>query len=119
MSETRFLPVHDGMPVPMSTTAPAVLTSVPTVEKFLTGTPFAGQSVNELTGGYSNYVYRVHLIIPFHDQETVILKHAQAVSKSWATPDDMARLVSRPDCKQKTIEFELSLQKIRDLKPKR
>jgi len=58
------------------------LTSVSAVEAFLVGTPFASRSITDLTGGYVNYVYRIHLLQLFEGNQTVVLKHAQPFWKS-------------------------------------
>ncbi|KAI9456934.1 kinase-like domain-containing protein [Boletus coccyginus] len=65
------------MPTPAPSSHPLKLTSVSAVEAFLAGTPFASRSIADLTGGYVNYVYRIHLLIPFDGSQTVVLKHAQ------------------------------------------
>ena len=61
---------------------PVKLTSVSAVEAFLVDTPFASRSITELTGGCINYVYRIHLLMPFEGSKTVVLKHAQPFWKS-------------------------------------
>ena len=76
------------MPTPAPCSQPVKLTSVSAVEAFLTDTPFASRSITELTGGYINYVYRIHLLMPFEGSQTVVLKHAQqfwrsSVVNSW------------------------------------
>ncbi|KAI9456939.1 kinase-like domain-containing protein [Boletus coccyginus] len=71
------------MPTPAPSSHPLKLTSVSAVEAFLAGTPFASRSIADLTGGYVNYVYRIHLLIPFDGSQTVVLKHAQPF---WKIP---------------------------------
>jgi len=61
---------------------PVKLISVSAVETFLDGTPFASRCITDLTGGYINYVYRIHLLTPFEGSQTVVLKHAQPFWKS-------------------------------------
>jgi len=65
------------MPIPLSSSSPAALTTVEAVEAFLAGTPFASQSIQKISGGYINYVYRIHLVAPLNGHPSVILKHAQ------------------------------------------
>ena len=83
----RYLPVHPSMPAALCS-QPVNLVSVSAVEEFLADTLFASRSITELTGGYINYVYRIHLLTPFEGGQTVVLKHAQpfwksSVVKAW------------------------------------
>ncbi|KAF8264443.1 hypothetical protein EI94DRAFT_1805817 [Lactarius quietus] len=92
MPGKTHLPVHTSMYPPGS--EPVKLVSVSAVEAFLADTPFASRSVTELTGGYINYVYRVHLRTPFEGSKTVVLKHAQpfwktSVVNSWEVERQM------------------------------
>jgi 5-methylthioribose kinase len=84
MPEKTYLQVHTSMPTPAPCSQPVKLTSVSAVKAFLAGTPFASRSITELTGGYINYVYRIHLLKPFEGSQTVVLKHAQPFWKSSA-----------------------------------
>ena len=83
------------MPKPTaSPNVPPSLTSVPAVEAYIANTRFAGRSVTYLTGGNINYLYRIHLLVPFEGKQTVILKHAQSVVKNWeGTVWDLKRQV--------------------------
>lgn len=81
MPNANYLPVCSGMPTPAHSSDPVNLTSVSAVSAYLVGTPFAGQSIADLSGGFINYVYRVHLLSPFEGNQTVVLKHAQPSSK--------------------------------------
>ena len=83
MPRESYLPVHSGMPTTRAPfSEPFKLMSAPAVGAFLAGTPFASRSITDLTGGYVNYVYRIHLLTPFEGTQTVILKHAQPFLKS-------------------------------------
>ena len=79
------LPIHSGMPAPSPSSDPAALTTIPAVEAFLAGTPFASQSITDLTGGSANYAYRIHLTTPFDGHSTVVLKHAQPYVRTWTS----------------------------------
>ena len=48
------------------------------VTDYLHNTPFDSHTVTPLTGGYGNYVYRLHLRKDYHDRRTLVLKHAKA-----------------------------------------
>ena len=92
------LPFHSSMPTPSSESLS--LTVVPAVEAYLANTPFAGQSVTYLMGGTVNYLYRIHLLVPFEGRQTVILKHAQPVIKDWQdTVWDLRRQVRNKEAK--------------------
>ena len=85
MPEERYLPVHPSMPTPDSCSQPVKLTSLSALEAFLVDTPFASRSITDLTSGYINYVYRIHLQKPFEGSKTVVLKHAQPFWRSSVT----------------------------------
>ena len=70
------------MPTPAPCSQPVKLVSVSAVEEFLADTLFASRSITELSGGYINYVYRIHLLKPFEGSQTVVLKHAQPFWRS-------------------------------------
>ena len=70
------------MPTPAPCSQPVKLTSLSAVEAFLVDTPFASRSITDLTGGYINYVYRIHLLKPFEGSQTVVIKHAQPYWRS-------------------------------------
>ncbi|KAJ2915170.1 hypothetical protein MD484_g5223, partial [Candolleomyces efflorescens] len=70
-----------GMPTVDPSSTPLSLTSVPATEAYLANTPFTGESVTFLTGGLINYLYRVQLLVPIQGHRTVILKHAQPVTR--------------------------------------
>lgn len=84
MLQESYLPVHSGMPTSAPSSQPVKLTTVSAVEAFLAGTPFASQSITDLTGGTVNYLYRINLLTPFDGSQTVVLKHAQPFWKSAA-----------------------------------
>ncbi|RXW19490.1 hypothetical protein EST38_g6355 [Candolleomyces aberdarensis] len=84
------------MPIPTPSSESLSLTSGPTVEAYLANTPFACQSVTCLTGGTINYLYRIQLLEPLEGSQTLILKHAQQVTKVWEdTTWDLKRQASR------------------------
>jgi len=39
------------------------------------GTQFASERAEKLSGGWSNYVFRLHLLAPFKGKSTVIVKY--------------------------------------------
>ena len=53
------------------------LSTVPGVLQYLTPTPFASNEVHPLSGGNTNFVYRMHLRIPYNGLSTMVLKHAR------------------------------------------
>src|ERR1700709_1488006 len=87
--------VHVGAPIPAPSSNAAVLTTIPAVAEYLAATPFQSRDIQKLTGGRMNHTYRIHLIVPFQGEETVIIKHAQqAVSGGWTSnPVDVIRQV--------------------------
>jgi hypothetical protein len=88
------------MPTPAPSPHPVKLTTVSAVAEFLAGTPFASQSITDLTGGTVNYLYRIHLLTPFDGRETVVFKHAQPFWKtSVETPWEVERQVSASHAK--------------------
>ena len=48
------------------------------VETYLSTTPFAAKSITPLSGGYSNFAFRVHLKAPHDGRETLVMKHGKA-----------------------------------------
>ena len=59
------------------------------VEQYLSATPWAAKSVVQLSGGYTNFTFRIELAEPFEGQERVVLKHAKsyvAGAKEWSLP---------------------------------
>lgn len=48
------------------------------VRSYAARTPFASSDVNALSGGFGNYVYRLHLVQPYLGRQTVVLKHGKA-----------------------------------------
>lgn len=82
MFQKSYLPFHSGMPTPAPSSQPVKLITVSAVEAFLAGTPFASQSITDLTGGNINYLYRINLLTPYDGSQTVVLKHAQPFWKS-------------------------------------
>ena len=44
---------------------------------FLADTPFSSDIAIKLTGGYGNYVFRLHLKEPFEGRQTLVLKHGK------------------------------------------
>ena len=72
------------MPTPLApSSGPLDLTSIPAVVAFLANTPFASKSVTYLPGGTVNFLYRIHLLVPYEGSQTIILKHAQPFVKDW------------------------------------
>lgn len=47
------------------------------VKMYLASTPFAATSVLPLSGGYSNFVYRLVLQTPYEGRKTLVLKHGK------------------------------------------
>ena len=85
MPEERYLPVHPSIPTPDPCSQPVKLTSLSALEAFLVDTSFASRSITDLTGGYINSVYQIHLQKPFEGSQTVVLKHAQPFWRSSVT----------------------------------
>ena len=55
------------------------------VEQYLSATPWAAKSVVPLSGGYTNFTFRIELAEPFEGQETVVLKHSKPyVAREWS-----------------------------------
>ncbi|KAF9008331.1 kinase-like domain-containing protein [Cyathus striatus] len=55
----------------------ANLTTEEGVRLFLVDTPFACTEVRTVSGGNANFVYRLHLIVPYRGNTTLICKHAE------------------------------------------
>jgi len=49
------------------------------VAQYLSATPWAAKSVTTLSGGYTNFPFRIELVEPFQGKETVILKHGKSI----------------------------------------
>lgn len=47
------------------------------VTQYLSTTPWAAKSVTPLSGGYTNFTYRIELAEPYQEQERVVLKHGK------------------------------------------
>lgn len=69
----------------LTDTMSADLTTISAVKAYLVGTPFASHTITSLSGGTGNYAYRIHLSIPYEDQQTLVLKHAQPHVKNLTT----------------------------------
>ena len=48
------------------------------VAQYLSATPWAAKSITSLSGGYTNFVFRIELAEPYRGQERVILKHSKS-----------------------------------------
>ena len=48
------------------------------VSQYLSATPWAAKSVTPLSGGYTNFTFRIELAEPYQGQETVVLKHGKS-----------------------------------------
>ena len=46
------------------------------VLRYLAPTAFASDEVHPLSGGTCNFVYRIHLRMPYNNVSTMVLKHA-------------------------------------------
>ncbi|EJC98715.1 uncharacterized protein FOMMEDRAFT_23526 [Fomitiporia mediterranea MF3/22] len=78
---------QDSTPPPNSTSSLDVSQPADLLT-YLANTPFASTRVEPLSGGYGNFIFRLHLVKPFaastgENLQTVILKHA----KPWAASD--------------------------------
>ena len=49
------------------------------VTQYLSATPWAAKSMKTLSGGYTNFVFRIDLAEPYQGQESVILKHGKTI----------------------------------------
>lgn len=52
------------------------LTTIANVQRYLFNTPFASHTIDALTGGFTNFTYRIHLNSSFEGKETFVLKYA-------------------------------------------
>lgn len=48
------------------------------LEQYLSTTPWAAKSITSLSGGYTNFTFRIELAEPHQGQETVVLKHGKS-----------------------------------------
>lgn len=48
------------------------------VAQYLSATPWAAKSIMPLSGGYTNFAYRIDLVEPHQGLETVVLKHSKS-----------------------------------------
>jgi hypothetical protein len=48
------------------------------LEHYLSTTPWAAKSITSLSGGYTNFTFRIELVTPFQGQERVVLKHGKS-----------------------------------------
>jgi len=48
------------------------------VTQYLSATPWAAKSITSLSGGYTNFAFRVELVESYQGQECVILKHSKS-----------------------------------------
>ena len=81
------------------------LSTVDGVLEYLTPTPFASNEVHPLSGGNTNFVYRIHLRIPYNGLSTMALKHTTSYV---ASAQEMHIAVER----QVLISFMLLLVRI-------
>ncbi|KAL0951673.1 hypothetical protein HGRIS_008352 [Hohenbuehelia grisea] len=54
------------------------LSTVEGAKAYLTSTPFASDRIALLSGGNTNFIFRVHLLTAYEGQPTVILKHSSS-----------------------------------------
>ncbi|CCL98113.1 uncharacterized protein FIBRA_00107 [Fibroporia radiculosa] len=52
---------------------------------YIADTPFDSDTAVPITGGFGNYVFRLHLRTPLHEQDTVVFKHAKPYVPGWPT----------------------------------
>ncbi|KAI0053429.1 hypothetical protein FA95DRAFT_742640 [Auriscalpium vulgare] len=52
------------------------------VAAYVSNTPFACTRITPLSGGNTNFVYRLHLCTPFEGRNTLVLKHAKSYVQS-------------------------------------
>jgi hypothetical protein len=55
------------------------------VRTYLAGTEWAGAEVTPLSGGNTNFVFRLRPIVPYKGKGTIVLKHAKAYVKNIKT----------------------------------
>ena len=48
------------------------------VAQYLSATPWAAKSITSLSGGYTNFTFRIELAEPYQGQECVVLKHGKS-----------------------------------------
>ena len=53
------------------------LTTVGGILSYLATTPFASASAEQLSGGHTNFTFRLQLNAPHEGHQTLILKHAR------------------------------------------
>lgn len=53
------------------------------VRIYLAETEWAGAEVIPLSGGNTNFVFRLRLIAPYRGKETIVLKHAKTYVKTF------------------------------------
>ena len=68
------------------------LTTAKGVLAYLATTPFASMSAEQLSGGHTNFIFRLQLNTPHQGHQTLILKHARPYVASAA---DFSLPVSR------------------------
>ncbi|KAK0500653.1 kinase-like domain-containing protein [Armillaria luteobubalina] len=51
------------------------LSKIPDIRTYLSGTPFDAAHIESLSGGYANFIFRLHLVQAYKGRSTVILKH--------------------------------------------
>ena len=49
------------------------------VTQYLSATPWAAKTITTLSGGYTNFTFRIELAEPYQGQEGVILKHGKSI----------------------------------------
>ncbi|PFH50964.1 hypothetical protein AMATHDRAFT_60170 [Amanita thiersii Skay4041] len=60
------------------------LATVDGVRDYVKGTPFSSSGeIVMLSGGFTNFVYRIALDEPFRNKATVVVKHAKPYVKDW------------------------------------
>jgi len=47
------------------------------IVQYLSATPWAAKSVTQLSGGFTNFIFRIELAEPYQGQERVVLKHGK------------------------------------------
>lgn len=55
------------------------------VRTYLAETEWAGAEVIPLSGGLTNFVFRLRPVVPYRGKETIVLKHAKGYVKSFQT----------------------------------
>lgn len=53
------------------------------VRAYLATTEWAGAEINSLSGGFTNFLYRLHLETPYKGHSTLILKHGKPYPKGY------------------------------------